>query len=284
LIVTSATLDPERLAQHFGGAPILQVEGRTYPVEIRYQAPDEDHDLEEQVAAGIEGLWRGGKVGDALPSRPLAGDVLVFLPGEREINELARSLPGRFPRAEVLPLYSRLPAEKQDRVFSTRGAPRIVLATNVAETSVTVPGIRYVVDTGTARINRYSPRLGVQQLQIEPVSQAAAQQRAGRCGRVGPGVALRLYEEDDFAARAPFTTSAFTSARALPVSYPRKCVSPSSVAIALCRSPTPASPEPFHSERARCSAMWRSKPGSATESPRSAAMVRVRSMGKPKVS
>jgi ATP-dependent helicase HrpA len=174
-------------------------------VEIRYQAPDEDHDLEEQVAAGIEGLWRGGKVGDALPSRPLAGDVLVFLPGEREINELARSLPGRFPRAEVLPLYSRLPAEKQDRVFSTRGAPRIVLATNVAETSVTVPGIRYVVDTGTARINRYSPRLGVQQLQIEPVSQAAAQQRAGRCGRVGPGVALRLYEEDDFAARAPFT-------------------------------------------------------------------------------
>ncbi|HWY24686.1 MAG TPA: ATP-dependent RNA helicase HrpA, partial [Nevskia sp.] len=205
LIITSATLDPDKLARHFAApgpdaamvpAPILLVEGRTYPVELRYTAPDEEGDLEQQVGDGIESLWRGNK----------AGDTLVFLPGEREINELARSLPGRFPRAEVLPLYSRLPAEKQDRVFSSsRGAARIVLATNVAETSVTVPGIRYVVDTGTARINRYSPRLGVQQLHIEPIAQAAANQRSGRCGRVGPGVALRLYAEDDFAQRAPFS-------------------------------------------------------------------------------
>ena len=203
LIITSATLDPEKLARHFAApaaegpvpAPIFTVGGRTYPVELRYREPDEDDDLEERVGTGIEELWSGGRV----------GDTLVFLPGEREINDLARSLPGRFPRAEVLPLYSRLPAEKQDRVFSSRGAPRIVLSTNVAETSVTVPGIRYVVDTGTARINRYSPRSGVQQLQIEPIAQAAANQRSGRCGRVGPGVALRLYGEEDFAGRAPFT-------------------------------------------------------------------------------
>jgi len=200
VIITSATLDPDKLARHFADAknvpaPILLVEGRTYPVEIRYQEPDEDDDLEGHVASGIESLWQGNRV----------GDVLVFLPGEREINDLTRSLPGRFPRAEVLPLYSRLPAEKQDRVFSTGGAPRIVLATNVAETSVTVPGIRYVIDTGTARINRYSPRLGVQQLQIESISQAAANQRAGRCGRVGPGIALRLYEASHFETRPPFT-------------------------------------------------------------------------------
>ena len=200
LIITSATLDPEKLAKHFSNArgepaPILLVEGRTYPVEMRYREPDQDDDLEGQVASGIESLWQTGRV----------GDTLVFLPGEREINDLARSLPGRFPRAEVLPLYSRLPAEKQDKVFSSGGAPRIVLATNVAETSVTVPGIRYVIDTGTARINRFSPRLGVQQLQIEGVSQAAANQRAGRCGRVGPGVALRLYDEQNFATRPPFT-------------------------------------------------------------------------------
>ncbi|WP_293369923.1 ATP-dependent RNA helicase HrpA, partial [Nevskia sp.] len=200
LIITSATLDPEKLAKHFANsrgepAPILLVEGRTYPVEMRYREPDQDDDLEGQVASGIDSLWQSGKV----------GDTLVFLPGEREINDLARSLPGRFPRAEVLPLYSRLPAEKQDKVFSSGGAPRIVLATNVAETSVTVPGIRYVIDTGTARINRFSPRLGVQQLQIEAVSQAAANQRAGRCGRVGPGVCLRLYDEPNFVTRPPFT-------------------------------------------------------------------------------
>lgn len=197
LIITSATLDPERLAAHFNHAPILKVEGRGYPIEIRYREPAKDEDLEDQVAQAVDELWRGGRS---------AGDTLVFLPGEREIRDLSRSLPGRFPRADVLPLYSRLPAQQQDKVFSSGGAPRIILSTNVAETSVTVLGIRYVVDTGTARVNRYSPRLGVQQLQIEAIAQSAASQRAGRCGRVGPGICVRLYAEDDFAARAPFTT------------------------------------------------------------------------------
>ena len=195
IIVTSATLDPERLSAHFGGAPILTVSGRSFPVEVRYREAEKDEDLEDQVARGIESLWR---------PRP-DGDVLVFLPGEREINDCARLLPKRFPHAQVLPLYSRLPATQQDRVFSTGGPPRIVLATNVAETSVTVPGIRYVVDTGSARINRYSTRLGVQQLHVEPISQAASNQRAGRCGRVGPGICLRLYAEEDFAKRELFT-------------------------------------------------------------------------------
>jgi len=223
VVITSATLDPERLAGHFGrpvGAvsaealerlaadkaagkaderapvPILKVEGRTYPVQIRYRPPEADEDLETQVAEAISELWRGGRD---------AGDTLVFLPGEREIRDLAKSLPGRFPRAEVLPLYSRLPAAQQDRVFQPGRMPRIVLSTNVAETSVTVPGIRFVVDTGTARINRFSPRLGVQLLQIEAVAQSAANQRAGRCGRVAAGVCMRLYPEDDFKLRAPFT-------------------------------------------------------------------------------
>ncbi|MFP5304592.1 MAG: ATP-dependent RNA helicase HrpA, partial [Gammaproteobacteria bacterium] len=195
VIVTSATLDPERLSRHFGGAPILEVSGRTYPVETRYRPPADDGDTESAIADAIEELWRRGQ----------GGDVLVFLPGEREIRDAARVLGGRFQDAEVLPLYSRLAASAQDRVFTRASRPRIVLATNVAETSLTVPGIRYVVDTGSARINRYAPRTGVQQLQIEPVSQAAANQRAGRCGRLGPGVCVRLYAEDDFAARPPFT-------------------------------------------------------------------------------
>ena len=195
LIITSATLDPERLSRHFGGCPILQVEGRTYPVETRYRPPDPDGDLDATVADAVDECWQGGP----------RGDVLVFLPGEREINDLARSLPGRFPRAEVLPLYSRLPAAQQDRVFARGGAPRIVLSTNVAETSITVPGIRYVVDLGTARISRFSTRLGVQQLHVEPVAQSAANQRAGRCGRVGPGICIRLYEEADFLGRPLFT-------------------------------------------------------------------------------
>ncbi|WP_043114476.1 ATP-dependent RNA helicase HrpA [Solimonas soli] len=195
VIVTSATLDPEKLSKHFDGAPIKLVSGRTYPVEMRYRAPADDGDLEGAIASAIDELWRG---------RP-DGDVLVFLPGEREIGDTARVLGGRYPRAEVLPLYSRLAANAQDAVFSPGKQPRIVLATNVAETSVTVPGIRYVVDTGTARINRFAPRTGVQQLQIEPVSQAAANQRAGRCGRLGPGICVRLYAEDDFAARPLFT-------------------------------------------------------------------------------
>jgi ATP-dependent helicase HrpA len=193
--VTSATLDPERLSKHFDGAPILTVEGRTYPVSIEYRPPADD-EAEDAVADAIDHLWAGGR---------RIGDTLVFLPGEREIHELSRMLAGRFPHAQVLPLYSRLPATQQDRVFSPGGPPRIVLSTNVAETSVTVPGIRYVVDTGTARMSRWSTRLGIQQLHIEPVSQAAANQRAGRCGRVGPGTCVRLYAEDDFAARDAFT-------------------------------------------------------------------------------
>jgi ATP-dependent helicase HrpA len=195
IIVTSATLDPERLSRHFNDSPILHVSGRTYPVEMRYRPADDDADLEGAIASAAESLWRGSP----------QGDILVFLPGEREIRDAARVLEGRFPRAEILPLYSRLAATAQDKVFGRSGKPRVVLATNVAETSLTVPGIRYVIDTGMARLNRYAPRTGVQQLQIEPVSQAAANQRAGRCGRLGPGVCVRLYAEDDFSARPPFT-------------------------------------------------------------------------------
>ena len=234
IIVTSATLDPERLARHFAlpaakkavipaqagihaateraaseldsrlrgndeaglvPAPILAVSGRTYPVDTYYREVDPDADLEDNVASAIDELW----------GRRPDGDVLVFLPGEREIHGLSRMLPGRFPHAAVLPLYSRLPAAQQDKVFSTGGPARIVLATNVAETSVTVPGIRYVVDVGTARMSRYSPRTGVQQLQIEPVSQAAANQRAGRCGRVAAGICIRLYAEEDYQSRPLFT-------------------------------------------------------------------------------
>ncbi len=205
LIVTSATLDPEKLAAHFADAqgqpaPILRVEGRTFPVEVRYAPPADDTDPETVIADAVDTLWREQRV----------GDTLIFLPGEREIRDTARVLAGRFPKAEVLPLYSRLAAQEQDRVFSAGlgggGArPRLVLATNVAETSITVPGIRYVIDTGTARINRFAPRLGIQRLQIEPISQAAANQRAGRCGRVGPGVCVRLSAEDDFLQRPQFT-------------------------------------------------------------------------------
>ncbi|ROH93108.1 ATP-dependent RNA helicase HrpA [Stagnimonas aquatica] len=195
IIITSATLDPERLSRHFGNAPILTVSGRTYPVDTYYREVDPEADLEDNVASAIDELW----------GRRPDGDVLVFLPGEREIHGLARMLPGRFPHAAVLPLYSRLPAAQQDKVFSAGGPARIVLATNVAETSVTVPGIRYVVDLGTARLSRYSPRTGVQQLQIEPVSQAAANQRAGRCGRVAAGICIRLYAEEDYLSRPLFT-------------------------------------------------------------------------------
>ncbi|MGQ0697982.1 MAG: ATP-dependent RNA helicase HrpA [Panacagrimonas sp.] len=195
VIVTSATLDPERLSKHFNDAPIFTVEGRAYPVTQQYRPAADDAETEDAVAEAIEQLWSGGRV----------ADTLVFLPGEREIHELSRMLAGRFPRAQVLPLYSRLPAAQQDRVFGTGGPPRIVLSTNVAETSVTVPGIRYVVDTGTARMSRWSTRLGIQQLHIESISQAAANQRAGRCGRVGPGTCVRLYAEDDFASRPAFT-------------------------------------------------------------------------------
>jgi len=196
VIVTSATIDTARFAAHFAtdgvDAPVVEVSGRTYPVEIRYR-PLEDGD---QVQA----------ISDAVDELAGLGDTLVFLSGEREIHDTADFLRRRhLPDTEVLPLYARLSAHEQHRIFEHHRGRRIVLATNVAETSITVPGVRTVVDAGTARISRYSRRLKVQRLPIEPVSQASANQRAGRCGRVAPGVCIRLYAEDEFEARPAFT-------------------------------------------------------------------------------
>jgi ATP-dependent helicase HrpA len=213
IVVTSATIDAERFANHFsskdGPAPVLQVSGRLYPVEIRWRPFEEsrDHDLGDAICDAVDELWRGtlgsGEGGVAAAG---SGDVLVFLPGEREIRDAAEKLRKHHPPGvEVLSLFSRLSQEQQDEVFAPHSARRIVLATNVAETSLTVPGIRYVIDAGTARIKRYSFRSKVEQLPIEPVSQAAASQRAGRCGRVADGICIRLYDEADFAARPRFT-------------------------------------------------------------------------------
>ncbi len=199
VIITSATIDPERFSRHFGGAPIVEVSGRTYPVEVRYRpvADEEDPDRDQ-----IEAI--GDAIGELL--REPRGDVLVFLSGEREIRDTAEALRGRFrDELELLPLYARLSTAEQQRVFARHSGRRVVLATNVAETSLTVPGIRYVVDPGTARISRYSARLKVQRLPIEPVSQASADQRKGRCGRVAAGIAIRLYTEEDFEQRPRFT-------------------------------------------------------------------------------
>ncbi|HSE00438.1 MAG TPA: ATP-dependent RNA helicase HrpA, partial [Burkholderiales bacterium] len=202
LIVTSATIDAERFSRHFGGAPVIEVSGRLYPVEVRYRplsARDDGDDEQELDDAILDAV-------DELAREPGGGDILVFLPGEREIREAADALRGHHPgRVEILPLYARLSFEEQQRVFHTGGARRIVLATNVAETSLTVPGIRYVVDTGLVRVNRYSFRNKVEQLQVEPVSQASANQRAGRCGRVAAGVCIRLYTEEDYRARPAYT-------------------------------------------------------------------------------
>jgi len=208
LIITSATINTERFAQFFGGAPVLEVSGRTYPVEVRYRpvaaedgTPDADEDSRDRdlPQAILEAIDEVGQL------NPL-GDVLVFLPGEREIREMAEVLrKQRLPHSEVVPLFGRLSAAEQDKVFQPHGGRRIVLATNVAETSLTVPGIRYVIDSGLARISRYSPRTKVQRLPIEPVSQAAANQRAGRCGRVTAGVCIRLYSEEDFRGRPLYT-------------------------------------------------------------------------------
>ena len=205
IIVTSATIDATRFAEHFATdgkpAPVIEVSGRTYPVEVRYHPlgkndSEDDKDLDEAIVDAVAELWR----------ERAGGDVLVFLPGEREIREAAEALRKHHPKgAEILPLYARLSFEEQDRVFKSGGARRIVLATNVAETSLTVPGIHYVVDTGLARINRYSYRNKVEQLQIEKIARASADQRAGRCGRVAAGVAIRLYAEDDYAARPQYT-------------------------------------------------------------------------------
>jgi ATP-dependent helicase HrpA len=198
LIITSATIDPERFSAHFGHAPIVEVSGRTFPVEVRYRPPAENEELLDVLADTVEEL---------LAERD--GDVLAFFSGEREIRDAAELLSGRLgPGVEVLPLYSRLAASDQQKVFGHgRGARsrRVVLATNVAETSVTVPGIRFVIDTGLARISRYSARLKVQRLPVEPVSRASADQRKGRCGRVSDGICVRLFSQEDFDARPQFT-------------------------------------------------------------------------------
>jgi ATP-dependent helicase HrpA len=207
IIVTSATIDADRFAQHFasmrGPAPVIMVSGRLFPVEQRWRPFEEkrDFDLSDAIADAVDELWREGP-----------GDILVFLPGEREIREasdhlrkhLAATMRGG-PQPELLPLFARLSQQEQDRVFEAGNGRRIVLSTNVAETSLTVPGIRYVIDSGLARVKRYSYRNKVEQLQVEGISQAAAQQRAGRCGRVANGVCIRLYGEDEFASRPRFT-------------------------------------------------------------------------------
>lgn len=201
VIITSATIDADRFSKHFNGAPVIEVSGRTFPVEMRYRpllAEDEDDrevDMERSIVEACDELSMQGP-----------GDILVFLPGEREIRDTAEALRKHHkPGTEIMPLFARLSHEEQQRVFAAHGGRRIVLATNVAETSLTVPGIRYVVDTGLARVNRYSPRAKVTQLLIEPISQAAARQRAGRCGRVSAGVCIRLYAEQDFQQRSAFT-------------------------------------------------------------------------------
>ncbi|MGE5758041.1 MAG: ATP-dependent RNA helicase HrpA, partial [Sideroxydans sp.] len=202
LIITSATLDAERFSKHFSNAPVLQVSGRTYPVEVRYRPPQQNEegdtqDVPQAVCSALDELSIGG----------LKGDVLVFLPGEREIRETAEALRKHQHKGiEILPLFSRLSIAEQDRVFKpASGMRRVELATNVAETSLTVPNIGYVIDSGLARINRYSVRQKVEQLRIENISRAAANQRAGRCGRVMSGICIRLYEEADFLQRPEFT-------------------------------------------------------------------------------
>ncbi len=201
VVITSATIDPERFSRHFGNAPIVEVSGRTYPVEVRYRplleegGADPDRDVVTAICDAVDELQAEGP-----------GDILVFLSGEREIRDTADALEKKRLRlTEVLPLYARLSHAEQHRVFQQHTGRRVVLATNVAETSLTVPGIRYVIDPGTARISRYSHRTKVQRLPIEPVSQASANQRKGRCGRTSDGICVRLYSEEDFLSRPEFT-------------------------------------------------------------------------------
>ncbi len=206
VIITSATIDAQRFADHFrsvaGEVPVIEVSGRTYPVEIRYRPLQNDDDgnepdIQRAMADAVAEVTAHGP-----------GDVLVFMPTEREIHEASKTLRGRTfggSKIDLLPLYARLSAAEQQRVFQTSSTRRIIIATNVAESSLTVPGIRYVVDTGTARISRYSPKNKLQRLPIEAVSRASADQRAGRCGRLGPGVCIRLYSEEDYASRERFT-------------------------------------------------------------------------------
>ena len=212
IVVTSATIDADRFARHFesirGPAPVIQVSGRLFPVEQRWAPFEEkrEYGLDEAIADAVDALWHGGA----------AGDILVFLPGEREIRDAADHLRKHLaqhsknahkggPQAQILPLFARLSQAEQEAVFEVGNGRRIVLATNVAETSLTVPGIRYVIDSGLARVKRYSYRTKVEQLQVEPISQAAANQRAGRCGRVADGICIRLYDEKEFNSRPKFT-------------------------------------------------------------------------------
>jgi len=242
IIVTSATIDADRFSQHFNGAPVIEVSGRTYPVEIRYrplgkagfrareiaEAENAQFDMDDETIFGIarkaktEARWleeddEEEAIEEAILDaaddllRQGDGDILVFLPGEREIRDTAEHLrkyqgrSAKLKHIEVLPLFARLSIEDQQKIFKSHSSRRIVLATNVAETSLTVPGIKYVIDAGLARMNRYSTRAKVEQLQIEKISQAAAKQRAGRCGRVSNGICVRLYSETDFDGRPEFT-------------------------------------------------------------------------------
>ncbi len=199
VIVTSATLDADRFSKHFDGAPVIEVSGRLYPIEMRWRPPADNVDLSDAIVDAVDECHRNGP-----------GDVLVFLPGEREIREAAEALRKHHPavantRTEILPLYARQSAQEQQRVFAPAKGRRVVLATNVAETSLTVPGIRYVVDSGLARVKRYSHRNKVELLQVEDIARSAANQRAGRCGRVMSGVCIRLFAEDDFQKRLAHT-------------------------------------------------------------------------------
>ncbi|SSY82010.1 ATP-dependent RNA helicase HrpA [Aggregatibacter actinomycetemcomitans] len=197
LIITSATIDVERFSKHFDNAPIIEVSGRTYPVEVRYRpiAEEDDQDQLQGILNAVDELQAEGR-----------GDILIFMNGEREIRDTAEALQKQnLKHTEILPLFARLSAQEQNKIFHPSGLNRIVLATNVAETSLTVPGIKYVIDPGTARISRYSYRIKVQRLPIEPISQASANQRKGRCGRVSEGICIRLYSEEDFNNRPEFT-------------------------------------------------------------------------------
>ena len=208
IIVTSATIDTGRFAEHFGGAPVVSVEGRAYPVEVRWRSIDEVNARRGQKAGDMQqgGAEHLAAVLDEISHDDPRGDVLVFLPGEREIRDAHLLLSRRqYRETEILPLYARLSAADQDRVFKPGNKRRVVLTTNVAETSLTVPRIRYVIDSGQARVKRYSQRSQLERLHVEPISRAAADQRKGRCGRVGPGICFRLYDEADYHSRAAYT-------------------------------------------------------------------------------
>jgi ATP-dependent helicase HrpA len=202
VMVTSATIETRRFAEYFGDAPVIEIEGLSYPVEVRYRPIDPEDESPSPLASAV--ATAAGEL--AVDARGIAGDVLVFLPGERQIQEtlevLRRDAP---PGRELLPLYSRLPTAEQERIFAPHPSGRIILATNVAETSLTIPGVRFVIDSGLARISRYSPRAKLQRLPIEPISRASADQRKGRCGREGEGICIRLYAETEFAARPEYT-------------------------------------------------------------------------------